>query len=481
MTNHERKFEHFSWYYGDLITASAQVWHDYEPANERASDLIARFLVDIGASWNTRLGNIKLHRAMSDVMMAVRFSSTGLVSWGMNTTQYVGAAYSGELARYLRDCLQQAGHLTLRQRASKRDRLTRIYSIVLPQWLDQCQFKMHGIGPVVEVRSAKWRDDKGRVVGGKKISASKFADGALKDAMAVVRGINAMMQQFPLMHPNGQTYSRCRRIFNQGRLDKGGRFYGPWQNFSEETRLQMKIAGEPIVEIDLKACFLAIMCSDHNKKRGKPNPIQLPFDPYLSIPFVKECHTPERRKQMRNLAKLLISSMFSDKLNLTKFPKGIKSKTNKTGRRVIISVREQYQLPKGTKASAYYHQILHTFPFMHGANDKMFDLMYVESKIMCDAMVDLASVDGIPTYPVHDCLMCREIDLDKVINALCKAMQTHLKSLISLDVTYPDGTKFNYKAEAGRLVPFFLEGVENMDHIENQITELDDDFDLIET
>ena len=197
----------------------------------------------------------------------------------------------------------------------------------------------------------------------------------------------------------------------------------------------MTIAGEPVVEIDLKACFLAIICSDQNNKKGRRNPIQLPFDPYLSIPFVEECHTKERRKKMRSLAKLLISSMFSDKLNLTKFPKGSKSKTNKTGRRVIISVREQYQLPKATKASSYYNQILQTFPFMHGDNDKTFELMYIESKIMCDAMVELSSVDGIPTYPVHDCLMCREVDLEKVIHALSKAMQTHLNSLISLDVT----------------------------------------------
>lgn len=44
------------------------------------------------------------------------------------------------------------------------------------------------------------------------------------------------------------------RVFNDGRWDRGGRFYGgPWIRLSKELRALIRIDGEPVVELDFKS------------------------------------------------------------------------------------------------------------------------------------------------------------------------------------------------------------------------------------
>ena len=68
--------------------------------------------------------------------------------------------------------------------------------------------------------------------------------------------LNAFYLKHPLeiVHDGHTTFAAAaHRVFHEGRLDAGGRFYGYWTNQKEATRLQFKIDGEPVVSIDVNA------------------------------------------------------------------------------------------------------------------------------------------------------------------------------------------------------------------------------------
>ncbi|WP_340253374.1 hypothetical protein [Roseobacter sp. HKCC-CH-9208] len=71
-----------------------------------------------------------------------------------------------------------------------------------------------------------------------------------------VEKLNAFYLKHPLeiVHNGHTTFAAAaHRVFHEGRLDAGGRFYGYWTNQKEATRLQFKIDGEPVVSIDVNA------------------------------------------------------------------------------------------------------------------------------------------------------------------------------------------------------------------------------------
>lgn len=49
------------------------------------------------------------------------------------------------------------------------------------------------------------------------------------------------------------------------------------------------------------------------------------------------------------------------------------------------------------------------------------------------AMLSLSEQD-IPTYPVHDCLLCRQSDQGVVVKALQEAMMNQIRAVAVMDV-----------------------------------------------
>lgn len=479
MSKHERRFTKQTKDYGELQIASGQVWYDFEPANEETEALIVALLAEIGAVYPTKSGRRKLVLVMSDVIMAARHAPTGIIMWPMDTSYFTGGPYGADFARLIRDRLIDAGYLQLKQKSSKWDKLARLYEASLPRWVSRCSFKAHKHGPVLEVRSPQRRDAKGWMVGGRRLSLKQFEPEIVRPLLEA-RTINEMMSQFPLAHPDGRVFTRCRRVFNEGSLQKGGRYYGAWQNCSEDERLTMEIDGSPVAEIDLKACFLVVLCQLYNRFGQTREKITLPFDPYSLIPFVRGCNDPQRRKRMRDLAKLLVSSVIADKADLTKFPKGKKTRDTEAGNgKRRVSVREHFQLGKDIKAEDLYGQVLDTFPFIKWSEHRIFDLMYRESEIIGQTILRLYRYHKIPTYPVHDCLMCRVQDFEQVLHELSATAYEMLGSAISLDVTFPDRPTEYYKAVGPELVRCNNEGDVKWDKFTWGLS--DDDFEVVES
>ncbi|MDB4053754.1 hypothetical protein N9499_07490 [Octadecabacter sp.] len=77
-------------------------------------------------------------------------------------------------------------------------------------------------------------------------------------AQKAVREMNAYWVQHPLTLPATNSnpdklFASATRIFHEGSLTSGGRWYGGWTQIKSAQRLQMRIDDEPVCEIDLNA------------------------------------------------------------------------------------------------------------------------------------------------------------------------------------------------------------------------------------
>ena len=123
-----------------------------------------------------------------------------------------------------------------------------------------------------------------------------------------MKTINQVLFQHPLTALDERSWSVCKRIFNDGRLDRGGRLYGDWQNEKPHERLQFRIDGESVAEIDIKGSHL-FFC--HTLTGGKK---PLPDDPYEAVRFVSDAPS------LRPLAKRLVSAILCKEGEVTRFP-----------------------------------------------------------------------------------------------------------------------------------------------------------------
>lgn len=408
--------------FGILDEAGAIVTIDYEPEDDTCRLQLEAFLDRLGLLRRPTSVS-KLVLALSDLLVAARRTENGLIGWPMKTEDYTAMPYGATLASSLRDKLLAHGFLHPWQKPSKRDQLAALYRVDIPHDLMGLRFRPHGKGRLVEVRAPSERNEYGQKVRGGLMAAKPFKV-ELEPLRAEMRLINASMRKYPLQQPDGTHFGTCKRVFN-GSLSAGGRFYGGWTTLKETDRLQCTIAGQPVCEIDLKASFLSI-CHALAGTEG-----DLPFDPYSEVFFVRSANDPETRWRMRKICKQLACAYLSNGKRTAKFPVGF---------------RGEYGLRKHERVMDYYGPLLNTYPCLRTVPLDSLQLAYVESQIILRTMLSLIEQD-IPSYPVHDCLICRQVDREMVLNALAKAMVWRLGRTISLDVSDTTGVVARYQAK----------------------------------
>ena len=274
--------------FGELAKAGAFVYQDYEPADDETAQYVADLAQALQLPTTGKTGQ-KYQRCLSDFLMAVRVTSNGKIAWPMGSENFYTQPYGHKVAKKVKSRLKAADKLELFQKASKRDKLSRLYSVdksLCPDWL---RFSKHGEGPLVVVKSPKVRNKSGEITGGSRMGRKNFLP-EIKTLEDQVELINQKMFSERLCDPiSGTDFVRCYRVFNNGSLQFGGRLYGRWQTWPEEERLAMTIDGEQVVEIDIKASFLS-MAHSWVKSNAPLAP-----DPYAAVPFVSTAETePEK-------------------------------------------------------------------------------------------------------------------------------------------------------------------------------------------
>ncbi|AML50401.1 hypothetical protein [Falsihalocynthiibacter arcticus] len=407
--------------FGELYKADSIVHTNFEPDGDATFWFVLALVETLCLTRATPDAQKKIIRCLSDVLVAAQDSKTGLFAWPSANDKFVDGPYSNNVVRTVREALLEKGFIRLVQKSSKRDGLASIYSLTKHIPLSSLKFKLHWIGPLVEVRSIKVASG-GMKRGGKRLPRAQF-EPQINELTAEVRRINRLNKKLPMISPDGSQFGPVKRIFNNGNLQSGGRLYGSWQTNKEVQRLAMTIGGEAVCEIDLKASYPNIC---HGMFGGTES---LGSDPYQRIKFVKKAVGEERKAKMRELAKFLVASFVSTGGAITSFPKGRKA----DGR--TISIREEYGLSKKVTCGDLIAQILKAFPTMRRLEGSGKCAMFAESEVFVDAILDLVG-QGIPAYPMHDALIVRQKDAVLAVCALQRSLETNLSFVPDLDISF---------------------------------------------
>ena len=416
----------------DELNGKAFVRQDYEPCDEatRAYVIAMGNRLGVLSRVTKPTSHEKIVRCLSDLLMACRNRYGALICWSMNKADYSGPPYSHSIAKQVLEAAQRSGDLYQAHKGEKGVSARYRVQHDVPAFL---QFRLHGEGAVVEVRAEKPRRNQGHVRKGKKLNLSQFRP-EVTPIEQQMKEINNLLRKHPLQDADGTAGGGCRRIFNNSNLECGGRLQGGWQNVNSEKRLRMTIDGERLCEIDLKACFLFIA----NAVTG--HTMDLSADPYSDLRFVKEVNCPDRRKTLRNAAKLFVSTYLSVEGGMTQFPKGKKTYIDRSGVKKTISFKEEFGLHKTVKCSDWIRDLHDAFPFLRNISFQKGSLMFMESQIMVTALLSLIEHDT-PAYPVHDCLLCKEADRYLVVDKLQRAMIEVVGYQGYMDIEYVDGAE----------------------------------------
>jgi hypothetical protein len=254
-----------------------------------------------------------------------------------------------------------------------------------------------------------------------KLPISKVKKQFAKDYSKIVRGVKLLgdyWQEHPLCLPpkdnNIPAYAAsATRVFHDGRIDSGGRYYGAWTSISGNQRLLCSIDEEPVVQIDLNASQPTLFSS----LMGQTMEVgDLWDDLYAEV--IRDLGAvggkddePARRKKIKQCAVEVIGTG-----NIGKSHPAIDSGV--TWGDADIGIPE-WQLYKNTLL--YYVPALSLLEPRYDKKGKPTGYLngsgfisFHEAEIIRLTLEALVAED-IPAYPVHDCLICRRSDQDKAV------------------------------------------------------------------
>lgn len=226
-----------------------------------------------------------------------------------------------------------------------------------------------------------------------------------------VKRLGEYYLKHPLRLPSEQTqvadYSAAvHRVFHNGRLDAGGRFYGRWCNLSSKQRLTCEIDGEAIVSIDINASqpFL--------------------FSMLMGIPL--------------NIPSNTWSDLYSEALE-GKATKADRTKLKKVALEVIGTGNPRKAKPSEAHANLfnddewteYRDRLLHLVPALHAMDTDYLNgsgfISYHEAEILKQTLFNLMK-DDVPAYSVHDCILVKVSDKDHAVAIYRSTLNNYVKS-----------------------------------------------------
>lgn len=255
--------------------------------------------------------------------------------------------------------------------------------------------------PPIRLRAASIRDGKWKARG--RLMRVDYKDPRVVAEAARIRALNSFIETHAIT--GSKEFQPLEialyRSFNQGdhtghsyRL--GGRIYDngeSYQQMKDKERSLIRINDEPVVEIDISACFLTIAYA----LTGTPLPSE--DKPY---------HGPDLP---RDITKAWVNMTLSHARFHSRWPKEVKEKLEKKG---------YTNLSKTHPIRSVEKEIRSKLPIMANWPDAPIswpEFFYEESEIMMEAMERLM-VLGIVSLPIHDSLLIPRSRLEQGITAI---------------------------------------------------------------
>lgn len=282
--------------------------------------------------------------------------------------------------------------------------------------LKRSDFRHQERMPIV-LRSRKTKDEKKRKKSGKEIKPPDTED-VKRMAAQVIRfneflagqDIEYVGRREDIDDERKTTY----RVFNNGRMDEGGRLYGGfWQRLSgakdgkpDERADDICINDEHLVGLDYGQIAIRMLYSFEGK--------QLPMeDAYVLEGWGEEC---------REGVKKLMNSMIND---LTGEPKAIKKLFGRTYGMKVPELTEKVKQSINQQHAAIRN---------HFYGTSTYRLLYEESNHLMRLLMKLVDMN-IPALPVHDCLYVRLTDENTVRELMLDMFNNYFKVDITVNAT----------------------------------------------
>lgn len=232
-----------------------------------------------------------------------------------------------------------------------------------------------------------------------------------------VKEMNAFWCKHPLVLPatntdNAKLFACATRIFHNGSLISGGRWYGGWTNLESHKRLHMRIDDEPICEIDLNASqptlFSALLGIRMNVGGDTWT------DVYASV--VERLNADEEPKLLRMMVKQVLVEMIGSGNHQRRGPADTKAPKNK------LDFKEVHLFFDTEHSKKLYQDIqiaaLEVFPALQQLEETYLNstgfLSFHEAEILTRTLLELKAM-GVVAYGVHDCVVVKQSDCDAAV------------------------------------------------------------------
>jgi hypothetical protein len=222
-----------------------------------------------------------------------------------------------------------------------------------------------------------------------------------------VAELNEFFAKHTLTHPTIRHIGWVRKFHlahhPDFRWNKGGRLYSQppaknsnYQNVGEGTRLDMKIDGESVAEIDIGSSYLSIFYAWNDLQ------LDTDKDAYRGILGPSEVD--------RQVAKFWINASFGNSALISKWTKDLTHDLQ--DRLVKKNLTPSTFDPKAYPIKFVREKVLQRHPLLHCWGGKIRgrvrdygDLMFTESEVIIGSMLILMREHRVPSMPVHDSLI----------------------------------------------------------------------------
>ena len=243
-----------------------------------------------------------------------------------------------------------------------------------------------------------------------------------------VKEMNTFWAKHPLTLPSTNTdrakYFACAtRIFHNGSLISGGRWYGGWTNLKSHKRLHMRIDDEPICEIDLNASQPTLLSALLGLRMNVGGDTWT--DVYASV--VERLGADEEPRLLRMMVKQVLVEMIGSGNHRRPNPattEAPKTKLDFSALQLFFDTDHSRQLYQDIQSAA-----LEVFPALKQLDTSYLNstgfLSYHESEILTLTLLKLKTL-GVVAYGVHDCVVVKQQDKDIAVETYRKIIRNYV-------------------------------------------------------
>ena len=232
-----------------------------------------------------------------------------------------------------------------------------------------------------------------------------------------IKEMNTYWAEHPLYNPiDDEFYSSAKRIFHNGSIKAGGRWYGGWTDFESDQRFSFRIDNKPVVHVDVNAMILCLLSS----LTGKPmNMIGVWWDVYQRV----VCQIPNITNARQKVKQVIVE--------LTDSGNPYKSKPSPDNE--VLGDLEEFIHIRDLCLDAYPALKCLDKERLNFTNE----LSYHEANVLTETLLRLKQQD-IVAYPAHDCVIVRlgdEFDAMETFKSVFKEyVSSFQNTYVGLDI-----------------------------------------------